>query len=160
MSLSSQYKSPSDQEKETSGGESLIDWSADTVEDIIGTTYIPLPMADATVQKADPLPNHDPGTRNGRNPRTLQDAENTLDSIMAKLTTPQPQGKKVLTEESPDKAQASVPLVMPITINQIKEARDSPSQKRPQESPQSDEPSLLTGTLPPQPQIPYLSPRM
>ncbi|KAL3045933.1 hypothetical protein OYC64_014062 [Pagothenia borchgrevinki] len=90
-----------DKKKETSEGESIIDWSADTVEDIMDTTYIPLPMAHATVQKEDPLPNHHLGTRNGRNPGTLQDAENTLESIMANITTPPPQGKQVSREDPP-----------------------------------------------------------
>ncbi|KAL3055825.1 hypothetical protein OYC64_018511 [Pagothenia borchgrevinki] len=45
-----------DQEKETSEGESIIEWSADAVEDLVDTTYIPLPMAHATVQQADPPP--------------------------------------------------------------------------------------------------------
>ncbi|KAI9531429.1 hypothetical protein NQZ68_040746 [Dissostichus eleginoides] len=147
-----------DQEKETSEGESIIDWSADTVDDLIDTTYIPLPMAHATVQKADPLPNHHPGTRKERIPGTLQEAENMLEAIMANITTPPPQGKQVLREDTPDTAQASVPLVPPIAIIQIEDARDSPSRKRLQESPQSGEPP--TGTLPPQPQTPYLSLRM
>ncbi|KAJ4946244.1 hypothetical protein JOQ06_023912, partial [Pogonophryne albipinna] len=104
-----------DQEKETSESESIIDWSADTVEDIIGTTYIPLPMTHAT-------------------------------------------GKQVLRKDPPDKPQASVPLVLPIAINQIKDARDSPSRKRPQESSQSDEPSLSYGDSPSPTSNPLLEP--
>ncbi|KAF3854091.1 hypothetical protein F7725_014779 [Dissostichus mawsoni] len=137
-----------DQEKETSEGESIIDWSADTVDDLIDTTYIPLPMAHATVQKADPLPNHHPGTRKERIPGTLQEAENTLEAIMANITTPPPQGKQVLREDTPDTAQASVPLVPSIAITQIKDARDSPSRKRLQESPQSDTYRAKNANLP------------
>ncbi|KAF3859141.1 hypothetical protein F7725_021540, partial [Dissostichus mawsoni] len=137
-----------DQEKETSEGESIIDWSADTVDDLKDTTYIPLPMAHATVQKADPLPNHHPGTRKERIPGTLQEAENTLEAIMANITTPPPQGKQVLREDTPDTAQASVPLVPPIAITQIKDARDSPSRKRLQESPQSDTYRAKNANLP------------
>ncbi|KAF3859138.1 hypothetical protein F7725_021537 [Dissostichus mawsoni] len=125
-----------DQEKETSEGESIIDWSADTVDDLKDTTYIPLPMAHATVQKADPLPNHHPGTRKERIPGTLQEAENTLEAIMANITTPPPQGKQVLREDTL------------IQHRQIKDARDSPSRKRLQESPQSDTYRAKNANLP------------
>ncbi|KAI9544091.1 hypothetical protein NQZ68_005140 [Dissostichus eleginoides] len=102
-------------------------------------------MAHATVQQADSLPNHHPGTRNERKPGTLRDAGNMLETIMASVTTPPPQGKQVLREDPPDTAQANVPLVPLIAITQIKDVRDSPSRKRLQESPQSGEPSPSHG---------------